>query len=99
MNNKVEQTCQARWRSPFGCRRKAPEVFDIGKETAATRARYGENEFGRGCLMACGWLSKASAWCRFTTENASPGTVMTTFKCMRGLRMNPTVQLQLSSRT
>jgi uncharacterized protein (DUF1501 family) len=31
---------------------EAPEVFDISKETAATRARYGDHDFGRGCLMA-----------------------------------------------
>jgi hypothetical protein len=31
---------------------EAPEVFDITKETEATRARYGEGDFGRGCLMA-----------------------------------------------
>ena len=27
---------------------EAPEVFDIGKETEATRARYDDSEFGRG---------------------------------------------------
>ncbi|MGH9661180.1 MAG: DUF1501 domain-containing protein [Bryobacteraceae bacterium] len=31
---------------------EAPEVFDIGRETESTRARYGESDFGRGCLMA-----------------------------------------------
>jgi hypothetical protein len=31
---------------------EAPEVFDIAKETEATRARYGDGDFGRGCLMA-----------------------------------------------
>lgn len=31
---------------------EAPEVFDITKETEATRARYGDGDFGRGCLMA-----------------------------------------------
>ncbi|MBM3726576.1 MAG: DUF1501 domain-containing protein [Acidobacteria bacterium] len=31
---------------------EAPEVFDIGKESEATRARYGNHDFGRGCLMA-----------------------------------------------
>jgi hypothetical protein len=31
---------------------EAPEVFDITKESAATRARYGDGDFGRGCLMA-----------------------------------------------
>jgi uncharacterized protein (DUF1501 family) len=31
---------------------EVPEVFDIGKETEKTRARYGDSEFGRGVLMA-----------------------------------------------
>lgn len=31
---------------------EAPEVFDITKEPEAIRARYGDNDFGRGCLMA-----------------------------------------------
>ena len=31
---------------------EAPDVFDITKESEATRARYGDHEFGRGCLMA-----------------------------------------------
>jgi hypothetical protein len=31
---------------------EAPEVFDITREPEAIRARYGDHEFGRGCLMA-----------------------------------------------
>ncbi|MEX2261705.1 MAG: DUF1501 domain-containing protein [Bryobacteraceae bacterium] len=31
---------------------EAPEAFDITKETEATRGRYGDDDFGRGCLMA-----------------------------------------------
>lgn len=31
---------------------EAPEAFDITKETPAMRERYGNNDFGRGCLMA-----------------------------------------------
>lgn len=31
---------------------EAPGVFDITKEPEATRARYGDHDFGRGCLMA-----------------------------------------------
>lgn len=31
---------------------EAPEVFDISKEPEAVRARYGDGDFGRGCLMA-----------------------------------------------
>jgi len=31
---------------------EAPEVFDISKEPESTRTRYGDGDFGRGCLMA-----------------------------------------------
>lgn len=31
---------------------EAPEVFDIRKESDATRQRYGDGDFARGCLMA-----------------------------------------------
>ncbi len=31
---------------------EAPEAFDLSKESEATRERYGNGDFGRGCLMA-----------------------------------------------
>jgi hypothetical protein len=31
---------------------EAPKVFDIAKEPQSTRERYGDSDFGRGCLMA-----------------------------------------------
>ena len=36
----------------FRMQTEAPEVFDVRKESEATRARYGDTEFGRGCLTA-----------------------------------------------
>ncbi|MEO7651795.1 MAG: DUF1501 domain-containing protein [Bryobacteraceae bacterium] len=36
----------------FQMQSEAPDVFDIEKESEATRARYGTGDFGRGCLMA-----------------------------------------------
>jgi hypothetical protein len=36
----------------FRMQTEVPEVFDINKESEATRARYGSSDFGRGCLMA-----------------------------------------------
>lgn len=36
----------------FRMQAEAPEAFDIEKETEPTRARYGNTEFGRGCLLA-----------------------------------------------
>ena len=36
----------------FRMQTEAPDVFDIGKESAATRELYGPGDFARGCLMA-----------------------------------------------
>ncbi|MCC6585726.1 MAG: DUF1501 domain-containing protein [Bryobacterales bacterium] len=36
----------------FRMQMQAPEAFDIDKEKEATRSRYGDSEFGRGCLLA-----------------------------------------------
>jgi hypothetical protein len=36
----------------FRMQTEAPETFDLGKESEATRTRYGDSDFGRGCLMA-----------------------------------------------
>jgi hypothetical protein len=36
----------------FRMQTEAPAVFDISKESESTRARYGNSDFGRGCLMA-----------------------------------------------
>ena len=36
----------------FRMQAEAPDVFDISKESEATRARYGEGDFARGCLIA-----------------------------------------------
>ena len=36
----------------FRMQTEAPEIFDVAKESEATRARYGDSDFGRGCLLA-----------------------------------------------
>ncbi|MFO0282267.1 MAG: DUF1501 domain-containing protein [Acidobacteriota bacterium] len=36
----------------FRMQTEAPDAFDIRKEPESTRDRYGDNEFGRSCLMA-----------------------------------------------
>jgi Protein of unknown function (DUF1501) len=36
----------------FRMQMEAPEVIDITKESEQVRSRYGDHEFGRGCLMA-----------------------------------------------
>ncbi|MFN3325234.1 MAG: DUF1501 domain-containing protein [Bryobacteraceae bacterium] len=36
----------------FRMQAEAPDAFDIRQESEETRARYGDSDFGRGCLMA-----------------------------------------------
>ena len=36
----------------FRMQKEAPEVFDVTKEDEKARGRYGDTDFGRGCLMA-----------------------------------------------
>ncbi len=36
----------------FRMQSEAPDVFDVRKESEATRARFGDSNFGRGCLLA-----------------------------------------------
>lgn len=36
----------------FRMQTEAPEAFDVRLESEATRARYGDSDFGRSCLMA-----------------------------------------------
>jgi hypothetical protein len=36
----------------FRMQSEAPEAFDIGRENVTTRDRYGDTNFGHGCLMA-----------------------------------------------
>src|SRR3977135_2750999 len=36
----------------FRMQMEAPEAFDITKEPEKTRERYGDTEFGRGCVIA-----------------------------------------------
>jgi hypothetical protein len=36
----------------FRMQMEAPEAFDLAKESPATHERYGDDDFGRGCLLA-----------------------------------------------
>lgn len=36
----------------FRMQTEAPDVFDVRKESESTRARYGDGNFARGCLLA-----------------------------------------------
>jgi uncharacterized protein (DUF1501 family) len=47
----IEATIQS-METAFRMQTEAPDVFDIRKESEATRAAYGSGDFARGCLMA-----------------------------------------------
>lgn len=47
----LEATIQAA-EIAFRMQAEAPDAFDITREPEAVRARYGEGDFGRGCLIA-----------------------------------------------
>jgi hypothetical protein len=51
---------------------EAPEVFDISKETAATRERYGDSDFGRGCLIAKRLIEKGVRMVQVYHGNGQP---------------------------
>ena len=48
---KLESNIEA-METAFRMQTEAPEIFDLAKEPEHVRSRYGEGEFGRGCLMA-----------------------------------------------
>jgi hypothetical protein len=56
----------------FRMQTEAPEVFDISKENEKTRARYGESDFGRGCLMALRLVEKGVRMVQVYHGNSQP---------------------------
>src|SRR5437867_5599928 len=56
----------------FRMQSEAPEVFDISKESEATRARYGSSDFGRGCLMALRMIEKGVRMVEVYFGNGQP---------------------------
>jgi hypothetical protein len=51
---------------------EAPEVFDISRESESTRARYGDGDFGRGCLMARRLVEKGVRMVQVYYGNGQP---------------------------
>jgi len=56
----------------FRMQTEAPEVFDIGKESEAVRARYGDGDFGRGCLMALRLVERGVRMVQIYFGNGQP---------------------------
>jgi hypothetical protein len=51
---------------------EAPEVFDISKEPAEVRERYGDGDFGRGCLIARRLIEKGVRMVQVYHGNGQP---------------------------
>jgi hypothetical protein len=51
---------------------EAPEVFDISKEPEKIRARYGDSDFGRGCLMSLRLVEKGVRMVQVYYGNGQP---------------------------
>ncbi len=56
----------------FRMQAEAPQVFDIGKESEAVRARYGDSDFGRGCLMALRLVERGVRMVQIYFGNSQP---------------------------
>ncbi len=56
----------------FRMQSEAPEVFDISKEQPKVRERYGESDFGRGCLMALRLIEKGVRMVQVYHGNSQP---------------------------
>src|SRR5262245_11638389 len=56
----------------FRMQTEAPDAFDIRKEREATRARYGDGDFGRGCLMALRLVERGVRMAQVYFGNAQP---------------------------
>ncbi|MBI3281043.1 MAG: DUF1501 domain-containing protein [Acidobacteria bacterium] len=67
----LEATIQS-METAFGMQVEAPEIFDIGKEPASLRARYGDSDFGRGCLMAVRLVQKGVRMVQIYFGNGQP---------------------------
>ncbi len=56
----------------FRMQTEAPEVFDLSKESEATRARYGSGDFGRGCLMTLRLIERGVRMVQVYYGNSQP---------------------------
>ena len=56
----------------FRMQKEAPEVFDITREPESVRKRYGDTDFGRGCLMALRLLERGVRMVQIYYGNGQP---------------------------
>lgn len=69
----------------FRMQMEAPEVFDVQKETPATVARYGDTDFGRGCLMARRLVERGVRMVQVYFGNSQPWDSHEDIRSHRGL--------------
>jgi hypothetical protein len=56
----------------FRMQTEVPEVFDVMREPEAIRSRYGDSDFGRGCLMALRLVEKGVRMVQIYYGNSQP---------------------------
>ncbi len=56
----------------FRMQTEAPEAFDIRRESEAVRARYGDGDFGHGCLMALRLVERGVRMVQLYYGNGQP---------------------------
>jgi len=78
---------------------EAPEVFNISKESEATRARYGDGDFGRGCLTALRLVERGVRMVQVYFGNFQPWDSHDDIRVHAKLQMPPTARLPRYWRT
>src|SRR5262249_22898642 len=56
----------------FRMQTEAPQVFDVSREKESVRARYGDSDFGRGCLMALRLVERGVRMVQIYFGNGQP---------------------------
>lgn len=69
----------------FRMQTEAPDVFDVEKESEATRASYGDSDFGRGCLVARRLVERGVRMVQIFFGNSQPWDSHEDIRSHRGL--------------
>jgi hypothetical protein len=69
----------------FRMQMEAPEAFDLDKENQTTRTRYGDTDFGRGCLLARRLVERGVRMVQVYFGNSQPWDSHEDIRSHRGL--------------
>ncbi|HUS04815.1 MAG TPA: DUF1501 domain-containing protein [Bryobacteraceae bacterium] len=69
----------------FRMQTEAPDAFDVTKEDEKTRARYGDTDFGRGCLLARRLVERGVRMVQVYFGNSQPWDSHEDIRSHRGL--------------